>query len=151
MSLVAVMCRAVRAHVGSSGDARAMRVPQAMALFGLVWLLRMRGADCGCAACRRERRARQPSQRGDDCSGTPGSALDLASDCTPQILAQADAEVRHVAQVCVSAAADVECEAGATAVNYDCVVTHDVTVQTDFEDDECYPYEACGTTNYGEY
>lgn len=43
-----------------------------MALFGLVWLLRVRGSLCGCAACKRARhdaqeapspRARSPDER----------------------------------------------------------------------------------------
>lgn len=35
-----------------------------MALFGLVWLLRVRGSLCGCAACKRARReALLPDER----------------------------------------------------------------------------------------
>lgn len=140
-----------------------MSPARAMALFGLVWLLRMRGGECGCAACRRERRAaaqhsqqQQPPQPlGDSDSPVPAQAI--------KTVVESDAErtTHHIAEVCTVA---VDCDApndGAKSVDdgddYDDevpIVTCDATVQTDFDDDDCYAYDAAAmpsTSVYGEY
>lgn len=49
-----------------------------MALFGLVWLLRVRGALCGCAACRRARLA-QPVTRSPSPPRAPFDVIALQS------------------------------------------------------------------------
>lgn len=69
-----------------------------MALFGLVWLLRVRGSLCGCAACKRVRHEHDAS--------TP-----TARALSPEERAPFDVIALE---------------------NY----TRDVTVQTDFDDDE---------------
>lgn len=71
-----------------------------MALFGLVWLLRVRGSLCGCAACRRARHDAQEIQ------------------CAPSPRAPSPEE---------QAPFDV-----ITLEHY----TRDVTVQTDFDDED---------------
>ncbi|XP_023948992.1 disks large homolog 2 isoform X1 [Bicyclus anynana] len=82
-----------------------------MALFGLVWLLRVRGSLCGCTACKR---ARQDTQ--DQCRARTSTA------CPDE---QAKAERAPSPQE--RAAFDV-----IALQQY----TRDVTVQTDFDDDE---------------
>lgn len=82
-----------------------------MALFGLVWLLRVRGSLCGCTACKR---ARQDTQ--DQCTARPSAA------CPDE---QAKAERAPSPQE--RAAFDV-----IALQQY----TRDVTVQTDFDDDD---------------
>lgn len=47
-----------------------------MALFGLVWLLRVRGSLCGCAACRRARDA-PPSERAPSPERAPFDVITL--------------------------------------------------------------------------
>ena len=147
-----------------------MSPTRAMALFGLVWLLRMRGGECGCAACRRERRAaaqhpqlQQPQQPlGDnDCPmPTQGGTV-----IKTEVESDAERTTHHIAEVCAVA---VDCDApndGAKAKGSDDgddydgevpVVTCDATVQTDFDDDDCYAYDAAAaaampsTSLYGE-
>lgn len=70
-----------------------------MALFGLVWLLRVRGSLCGCAACKRARHEHEAQ-----CSPSPR---------TPSPEERAPFDV-------------------ITLEHY----TRDVTVQTDFDDEE---------------
>lgn len=69
-----------------------------MALFGLVWLLRVRGSLCGCAACRRVRHEQ-------DAQCAPATRTPSPERAPFDVIA---------------------------LENY----TRDVTVQTDFDDDE---------------
>jgi hypothetical protein len=77
-----------------------------MALFGLVWLLRVRGSLCGCAACKR---ARHETHDAHDAHDAP---------CVPSPRATSPDERAPFDVIALE--------------NY----TRDVTVQTDFEDDE---------------
>lgn len=155
MVSVAVASRGEAAGVSDVGEGVAMKASRGMALFGLVWLLRMRGADCGCAACRRERRARPPDLRlrtrepppilasapaslsAITAAATAASSSARELECFTEV-SEADRTTHHVAEVCVSA----DCES-------ETVVTHDATVQTDFEDDDCYLFEASTSALYG--
>ncbi|CAH0605488.1 unnamed protein product [Chrysodeixis includens] len=77
-----------------------------MALFGLVWLLRVRGSLCGCAACRRARHDAHESHDSHESQGAPSPRAP-----SPESTAPFDViTLEHF--------------------------TRDVTVQTDFDDEE---------------
>lgn len=77
-----------------------------MALFGLVWLLRVRGSLCGCAACRRARHDAHESHGSHESQGAPSPRAP-----SPESTAPFDViTLEHF--------------------------TRDVTVQTDFDDEE---------------
>ncbi|CAH0725203.1 unnamed protein product, partial [Brenthis ino] len=87
-----------------------------MALFGLVWLLRVRGSLCGCTACKRARLETQDVQcrRASRISSTP--CLEehaTGTECAPSPDERAPFDVIALQQY-----------------------TRDATVQTDFDDDE---------------
>ncbi|KAG6444169.1 hypothetical protein O3G_MSEX003261 [Manduca sexta] len=81
-----------------------------MALFGLVWLLRVRGSLCGCAACRR---ARYESDAPVAAAATAAETAAAAGPLTPTPDERASFDVIALQHY-----------------------TRDVTVQTDFDDDE---------------
>ncbi|XP_045765367.1 disks large homolog 2-like isoform X1 [Maniola jurtina] len=82
-----------------------------MALFGLVWLLRVRGSLCGCTACKRARQDTQDQHRARTSTSCPDEQVKTERTPSPQ----------------ERAAFDV-----ITLQQY----TRDATVQTDFDDEE---------------
>lgn len=100
-----------------------------MALFGLVWLLRVRGSLCGCAACKRGRHdprdgphdPHDPHDSPHDPRDVPHGSQDDPHGCRDGL---------HTAYApCPSESAPFDVIALET-------YTRDVTVQTDFDDDE---------------
>ncbi|CAH2105608.1 unnamed protein product [Euphydryas editha] len=87
-----------------------------MALFGLVWLLRVRGSLCGCTACKRARMETQDIQCGRPARTTSTPCLD-----------EQVASTERPASPNERATFDV-----IALQRY----TRDVTVQTDFDDEE---------------
>ncbi|XP_045534957.1 disks large homolog 1 [Papilio machaon] len=82
-----------------------------MALFGLVWLLRVRGSLCGCAACKRARHDNQETRQTE-------TQDTREPRCSTNSISYAPAEGPPFDVIALQ--------------NY----TRDATVQTDFEDDE---------------
>ncbi|KPI91417.1 Disks large-like 1 [Papilio xuthus] len=82
-----------------------------MALFGLVWLLRVRGSLCGCAACKRARHDTHESRHTE-------TQETREPQCSTNSISYAPAEGPPFDVIALQ--------------NY----TRDATVQTDFEDDE---------------
>lgn len=86
-----------------------------MALFGLVWLLRVRGSLCGCTACKRARLETQDVQ------------------CTRNSRASSS-------QCLEEQATSTDCPSPDERAPFDVIAlqqyTRDATVQTDFDDDD---------------
>lgn len=87
-----------------------------MALFGLVWLLRVRGSLCGCTACKRARMETQETQY----------SRPVRTASTPCLDEQV-VDTEHQSSPNERATFDV-----IALQRY----TRDVTVQTDFDDEE---------------